>query len=75
MSFDTPTFARRWPCVRVTRETWGRAILEGALTVRLGMTNRAIYAVDIAADLRAAFCIDEDTVWTVAIGTHDIYRG
>jgi hypothetical protein len=37
--------------------------------------NRTIYAVDIAADLRAAFYIEGDTVWTVDIGTHDIYRG
>jgi mRNA-degrading endonuclease RelE of RelBE toxin-antitoxin system len=37
--------------------------------------NRIIYAVDIAADLRAAFYIEGDTIWTVDIGTHDIYRG
>lgn len=36
--------------------------------------NRTIYAVDIAVDLRAAFFIEGDTVWTVDIGTHDIYR-
>ena len=37
--------------------------------------GRTIYAVDIAADLRAAFFIEDDTVWSVSIGTHDIYRG
>jgi hypothetical protein len=36
--------------------------------------NRTIYAVNIASDLRAAFYIEGDTVWTVDIGTHDIYR-
>ena len=36
--------------------------------------NRTIYAVDIASDLRAAFYIEGNTVWTVDIGTHDIYR-
>ena len=37
--------------------------------------GHTIYAVDIAADLRAAFYIEDDTLWSVAIGTHDIYRG
>ena len=37
--------------------------------------NRTIYAVDIALDLRAAFYLEGNTVWTVDIGTHDIYRG
>lgn len=34
-----------------------------------------IYAVDIATDLRAVFYVEGDTVWTVDIGTHAIYRG
>jgi hypothetical protein len=34
-----------------------------------------IYAVDIAADLRAAFYVEGETVWSVSIGTHDIYKG
>ena len=37
--------------------------------------GRTIYAVDIAADLRAAFYVEDDTVWSVSIGTHDIYKG
>lgn len=37
--------------------------------------DRTVYAVDIAADLRAAFYVEGNTVWTVDIGTHDIYRG
>jgi len=37
--------------------------------------GRIIYAVDIAGDLRAAFYVEGDTVWSVAIGTHDIYKG
>jgi hypothetical protein len=42
------------------------------LSARYG---RTIYAVDIAGDLRATFYVDGATVWTVAIGTHDLYRG
>jgi len=37
--------------------------------------GRTIYAVDIAADLRAAFYVEGETVWSVSIGTHDIYKG
>lgn len=37
--------------------------------------GKAIYAVEIAGDLRATFYIDRDTVWSVDIGTHKIYRG
>jgi hypothetical protein len=36
--------------------------------------GRTIYAVDIAADLRATFYIEGETVWSVSIGTHDIYK-
>jgi hypothetical protein len=36
--------------------------------------GRTIYAVDIAGDLRATFYIEGETVWSVAIGTHDIYK-
>ena len=34
-----------------------------------------IYAVEIAADLRAAFYVEGQTVWSVDIGDHGIYRG
>jgi hypothetical protein len=37
--------------------------------------GRTIYAVDIAADLRSTFYIEGETVWSVSIGTHDIYKG
>jgi hypothetical protein len=37
--------------------------------------QKTIYAVEIEADLRAAFFIKDDIVWTVDIGTHDIYKG
>jgi hypothetical protein len=37
--------------------------------------GRTIYAVDIEGDLRAVFYIERDCVVTVAIGTHDIYKG
>ena len=34
-----------------------------------------IYAVEIGADLRAAFYLEGQTIWSVDIGTHGIYRG
>jgi hypothetical protein len=34
-----------------------------------------IYAVEIAGDLRAAFYVEGQTVWSVDIGNHGIYRG
>ena len=37
--------------------------------------GRTIYAVDIAGDLRAAFYLEGETIWSVSIGTHDIYKG
>jgi hypothetical protein len=42
------------------------------LSARYG---RTIYAVDIENDLRAVFFIEGDSVITVDIGTHDIYKG
>ncbi len=36
--------------------------------------RRTIYAVDIAADMRAAFYVEGETVWSVSIGTHAIYE-
>jgi mRNA-degrading endonuclease RelE of RelBE toxin-antitoxin system len=36
--------------------------------------GKTIYSVSIEADLRAAFYIDGAIVWSVAIGTHAIYR-
>jgi hypothetical protein len=37
--------------------------------------GKTIYSVYVEADLRAAFYIEGDTVWSVAIGSHAIYRG
>ena len=37
--------------------------------------QKIIYAVEIEADLRVVFFIDGDTVWSVDVGTHDIYKG
>jgi hypothetical protein len=37
--------------------------------------GKTIYAVDIEADLRSTFYIEGETVWSVDIGTHDIYKG
>jgi hypothetical protein len=42
------------------------------LSAQYGCT---IYAADIAGDLRAAFFVEGETVWSVSIGTHDIYKG
>jgi mRNA-degrading endonuclease YafQ of YafQ-DinJ toxin-antitoxin module len=36
--------------------------------------GRTIYAVDIAADLRAVFYLEGETVLSVSIGTHAIYE-
>ncbi len=38
-------------------------------------SGKTIYSVYIEADLRAVFYIEKDIVWSVAIGTHAIYRG
>ncbi|HEY0551837.1 MAG TPA: hypothetical protein VGF13_19700 [Verrucomicrobiae bacterium] len=37
--------------------------------------QKTIHAVDIEADLRVVFFIEGGTVWSVDIGTHDIYKG
>ena len=37
--------------------------------------GRTIYAVDIAGDLRATFFVEGEIVWSVSIGTHDVYKG
>ena len=42
------------------------------LSARYG---RAIYAVEIEANLRAVFYVELDVVVIVDIGSHDIYRG
>ncbi len=36
--------------------------------------GKTIYAVCIETDLRAIFYIEGDSVWSVDIGTHSIYR-
>ena len=37
--------------------------------------GRTIYAKEIAGDLRATFYVEGETVWSVSIGTHDLYKG
>ena len=37
--------------------------------------GRTIYAVDIAGDLRATFYVESETVWSVSIGAHALYKG
>jgi hypothetical protein len=36
--------------------------------------QRTIYAVEVEADLRVVFYVEDDAVVTVDIGSHDIYR-
>ena len=36
--------------------------------------NRIIYSVTVESDLRSVFFIEGKTIFTVDIGTHDIYR-
>jgi hypothetical protein len=42
-----------------------------SLSARAGTT---VYSVVIESDLRAVFHIIGDTVWTIDVGTHRIYR-
>jgi len=37
--------------------------------------GKTIHAVEIAGDLRAVFYVEGQTVWSVDIGDHRIYRG
>jgi len=37
--------------------------------------GKTMHSVCIAGDLRAVFYIEGNTVWSVDIGTHMIYRG
>jgi len=37
--------------------------------------GKTVYSAWIEADLRAVFYLDGNTVWSVDIGTHAIYRG
>ena len=37
--------------------------------------GRTIYAVEIGGDLRSTFYLDGETVVSLIIGTHDIYKG
>jgi hypothetical protein len=43
---------------------------------RLSATyGRTIYAVEIEGDLRSLFYLDGETVVSLIVGTHDIYKG
>ena len=37
--------------------------------------GRTIYAVEIEGDLRSTFSLDGETVVSLIVGTHDIYKG
>ena len=36
--------------------------------------GKTIHAIEIGSDLRAAFYVEGNIVWSVDIGDHDIYR-
>lgn len=38
------------------------------------LMRRIVFSVTIEADLRSTFYIDGNTVWSIDIGTHDIYK-
>jgi hypothetical protein len=38
------------------------------------LLSRTVYAVDIEGDLRVTFYQDGQTIMSVSIGTHDIYK-
>ena len=37
--------------------------------------GRTVYAVEIEGDLRSTFYLDGETVVSLIIGTHDVYKG
>ena len=37
--------------------------------------ERTVYSVEMEADLRSTFYLDGDTVVSLIIGTHDVYKG
>jgi hypothetical protein len=37
--------------------------------------GRTIYAIEIEGDLRLLFYLDGETVVSLVIGTHDLYKG
>jgi hypothetical protein len=37
--------------------------------------RRTIYAVEVEGDLRSTFYLDGETVVSLIIGTHDVYKG
>ena len=36
--------------------------------------KRTVYAVKVEGDLRVIFIIEADTVWSLEVGTHDLYK-
>ena len=36
--------------------------------------KKTIYSVVVESDLRVVFYIEKETVWTIDVGTHSIYR-
>jgi hypothetical protein len=37
--------------------------------------DTTVYAVEVEADLRVVFCLKRNVVFTIDIGTHDVYKG
>ncbi|MSU61534.1 MAG: hypothetical protein EXS31_03915 [Pedosphaera sp.] len=36
--------------------------------------GKTVYAVEVERDLRVVFIVDQGTVFTLDVGTHDLYR-
>jgi hypothetical protein len=36
--------------------------------------GKSIYAAEVEADLRSLFYVEGDTVWSLRIGSHDLYK-
>ncbi|MDA1278266.1 MAG: hypothetical protein O2960_30080 [Verrucomicrobia bacterium] len=36
--------------------------------------KRTVYAVNVEDDLRVVFIIEADAVWSLEVGTHDLYK-
>ena len=78
------SFYKLSPCQKeLTRQAW-KIFKANPLDPRLrthkiqklsALYGKTIYAVEVEADLRGVFLIKGNSVVTVDIGTHDIYKG
>jgi hypothetical protein len=91
MKYRFRAVERFWTCFyrlspadkAATRDKW-KIFKENPFDSRLGTHKiqrlsayygRTIYAVKIEGDLRSTFYVDGETVVSLTIGTHDIYKG